>query len=156
MVSVSAVHGYVVLMAIRSLLARVLTHTVGALLWSWVNIGSGFGSIGFAGYSGYSASKFALRGFTEALRRELADSSVRVGYLAPRATVTDMNSEQVVAMNKELGNKMDTPESVAEEFLSLLKSDQTERYIGWPERFFVKLNSLLPGVVMAHCASNWQ
>ena len=26
-----------------------------------VNIGSGFGSIGFAGYCGYSASKFALR-----------------------------------------------------------------------------------------------
>lgn len=112
-----------------------------------VNIGSGFGSIGFAGYTGYCASKFALRGFTQALRRELADSSVRVAYLAPRATATAMNSDNVVAMNRELGNTMDTVERVAEEFLALLGGGQPERYIGWPERFFVKLNALLPSVV---------
>ena len=67
-----------------------------------VNVGSGFGSIGFAGYCTYSASKFALRGFTEALRREMADSSVCVMYLGPRATITDMNSDIVVAMNTDI------------------------------------------------------
>ena len=71
-----------------------------------VNVGSGFGSIGFAGYSGYSASKFALRGFSQALRRELADTSVSVLYLAPRATATSMNPDCIVAMNSELGNSM--------------------------------------------------
>ncbi|MFK5892060.1 MAG: SDR family NAD(P)-dependent oxidoreductase, partial [Pseudomonadota bacterium] len=39
-----------------------------------VNIGSIFGSIGFAWFSSYSTSKFALRGFSESLRRELADT----------------------------------------------------------------------------------
>lgn len=112
-----------------------------------VNVGSGFGSIGFAGYCGYSASKFALRGFTEALRRELADSRVNVQYLAPRATATEMNPQHVVAMNEELGNTMDAPERVAAELMVLLRKGAGTRYIGWPERFFVKLNSLLPSLV---------
>ncbi|MFA7552914.1 MAG: SDR family oxidoreductase [Spongiibacteraceae bacterium] len=112
-----------------------------------VNIGSGFGSIGFAGYCGYSASKFALRGFTEALRRELADTSIDVLYLAPRATKTPMNSDVVVNLNKELGNTMDAPERVAKELITLLNKSQRSRFIGWPERFFIKLNSLFPSIV---------
>jgi len=112
-----------------------------------VNVGSGFGSIGFAGFSGYSASKFALRGFTEALRRELAGSSVQVMYLAPRATATTMNSDTVVAMNRELGNTVDEPATVAKELLALLATQQRTRYIGWPERFFIFLNSVFPTVV---------
>ena len=112
-----------------------------------VNVGSGFGSIGFAGYCAYSASKFALRGFTEALRRELADSTIDVLYLAPRATDTSMNSEAVVAMNAELGNAMDSPQWVASQLMKLLHKSSGSRYLGWPERFFIKLNSILPSIV---------
>lgn len=112
-----------------------------------VNVGSGFGSIGFAGYCGYSASKFALRGFSEALRRELADTGVSVQYLAPRAVATEMNPPEVVAMNEELGNATDAPEQVAQELLELLQSGKPRRHMGAPERFFAKLNGLLPGMV---------
>ena len=48
-----------------------------------LNTGSVFGGIGYAAYSVYSATKFAMRGFSEALRRELADTHVQVHYLAP-------------------------------------------------------------------------
>ena len=41
-----------------------------------VNISSIFGLIGFPYQGAYNASKFAVRGFTEALRLELSDSSV--------------------------------------------------------------------------------
>ncbi len=34
-----------------------------------VNVGSTYGSIGYPGYASYCATKFALRGFSEALRR---------------------------------------------------------------------------------------
>jgi short-subunit dehydrogenase len=118
-----------------------------------VNVGSGFGSIGFAGYCGYSASKFALRGFTEALRREVADTRVEVLYLAPRATATDMNPQSVVALNLELGNAMDPPERVASELMTLLRKTGSARYIGWPERFFVKLNAIFPSLVDRALAS---
>lgn len=112
-----------------------------------VNVGSGYGSIGFPGYCAYSASKFALRGFTEALRRELADTPVRVLYFAPRATDTAMNPPEVVALNRELGNTTDSPERVADELLLLLKRGRGSRAVGLPERFFARLNALFPSLV---------
>ncbi|PCH54041.1 MAG: short chain dehydrogenase, partial [Flavobacteriaceae bacterium] len=65
----------------RALLPSFLANNSGKI----VNVGSVFGSIGFAWFTTYSASKFALRGFSEALRRELADTDVQVTYIAPRA-----------------------------------------------------------------------
>jgi len=112
-----------------------------------VNIGSTFGSIGYPGFAAYCANKFGLRGFSEALRRELADSSVKVLYLAPRATRTEMNSTAVNEMNAELGNAMDSPEVVAQALLSVLKSNGKDRFIGWPEQLFVRLNGLMPGII---------
>src|SRR5260370_11410496 len=48
-----------------------------------VNISSVFGIVAPAGQSAYSASKFAVRGFTEALRHELEGSSVFVSCVHP-------------------------------------------------------------------------
>jgi short-subunit dehydrogenase len=48
-----------------------------------VNISSVFGIVAPAGQSAYSASKFAVRGFTEALRHELDGTSVFVSCVHP-------------------------------------------------------------------------
>lgn len=114
-----------------------------------INVGSSFGGIGYPGFSLYCASKFGLRGFSEALQREWADQPIAVHYLAPRAVATDMNSAAVVAMNRQLGNAMDAPELVARHIGGLLSraAHGGNRYLGWPERFFVALNALLPAVV---------
>jgi len=112
-----------------------------------VNIGSTFGSIGHPGFTTYCATKFGLRGFTEALQRELADSPVQVSYLAPRATRTDLNSSAVTALNEKLGNATDEPERVADALMAVLGRRRRQRYMGWPERLFVRLNGLFPGVV---------
>ncbi|MDP2283898.1 MAG: SDR family oxidoreductase [Pseudohongiella sp.] len=112
-----------------------------------VNIGSVFGSIGYPGFAVYGASKAGLKVFSEALRRELADSTVRVLYVAPRATQTPMNSKRVIAMNEALGNTMDPPIKVATAILSRIQSGRWSALtIGWPERLFVVLNSLLPRI----------
>lgn len=112
-----------------------------------VNVGSTFGSIGYPGFSGYCASKFGLRGFTEALRRELADSNISVHYLAPRATHTDLNSPVVDALNEALGNAVDDPHIVADALVALLENENNTRYLGWPEKLFVRINQILPGIV---------
>jgi short-subunit dehydrogenase len=112
-----------------------------------VNVGSTFGSIGFPGFSAYAASKFAIRGFSEALRRELGDTAVTVHYVAPRATATALATERVRAMNAELGVGMDTPLTVAAEIERVLLKEQRERLIGVPERVFAKLNALFPALV---------
>lgn len=112
-----------------------------------INIGSTFGSIGHPGFSVYCASKFGLRGFSEALNRELADSLLSIRYFAPRATQTSLNNHHVVEMNKALSTTMDSPEQVAQAFDTFLNNTCTRSYIGWPEKLFVRLNGLFPTVV---------
>ena len=112
-----------------------------------INIGSTLGYIGYPGYAGYCASKFGLRGFTEALARELADTSVRVRLFSPRATQTTMNSSAVRAMNQALGSAEDSPEAVAEAFLRFLEAPSADFRMGQPEAFFSRLNQVFPRLV---------
>lgn len=112
-----------------------------------VHIGSIFGSIGHPGFTAYCASKFGLRGFVEALQRELADTPIKVLYLAPRATRTDLNNSAVTALNDALGNTTDTPEKVAEQLMIVLADPSHQSFMGWPEKLFVRLNGLFPGIV---------
>ena len=127
----------------RALLPTLRSQPAAAIL----NVGSVFGSLGYPGFTAYCASKFALRGFTEALRRELADSSVRVQYFAPRATRTGMNASAVDRMNAELNVAMDPPAQVAAAACNMLEAGKTGAVFGWPEKLFVRINALLPGVV---------
>ncbi|WP_273828715.1 SDR family oxidoreductase [Pseudomonas sp. SBT1-2] len=112
-----------------------------------VNVGSTYGSIGYPGYAVYCATKFALRGFSEALRRELADTRVGVLYVAPRATHTSMNSPAAQALNDALKSNVDDPQTVASAVIHAIAGDRRDLYLGWPERFFMRLNSLLPNLV---------
>lgn len=112
-----------------------------------VNIGSTFGSIAFANFSVYSAAKFGLRGFSEALRRELANTGIKVTYVAPRATRTSMNSMSVYKMAKETGISMDSPEKVAGEIIKAIISEKKNHFIGFPEKLFARINAVLPNLV---------
>ena len=111
------------------------------------NVGSVFGSIGHPGYVAYSASKFGLRGFSEALGRELADTPVRVVHISPRATQTTMNDGRARALNQRLGNREDPPEQVAQQILKAMQAGRSLTTLGWPERAFVFINQLLPAIV---------
>lgn len=112
-----------------------------------MNIGSAFGGIGYPGYSVYCAGKFGLRGFSEALGRELADSRIKVLYFAPRATRTTLNSSRVYDMNQALGNHTDSPELVAAQAMIALQKEQRQRWLGWPEWLLVRVNALFPGLL---------
>ncbi|MBJ2348161.1 MULTISPECIES: SDR family oxidoreductase [Pseudomonas] len=129
---------------LTKLLLPLLKQAASAMV---VNVGSTYGSIGYPGYASYCASKFALRGFSEALRRELADTRVGVLYVAPRATRTSMNSPAADALNRALKANVDDPQTVASAVIHAIIGDRRELYLGWPERFFVGLNSLLPNLV---------
>lgn len=114
-----------------------------------VNVGSIYGSIGHPGFVAYCASKAALKSFSEALGRELGDTRVTVAYIAPRATATNLNPERVIRLQQALGNESDPPQRVASEILGVLVGSTRERMLGWPEKFFVRVNALLPAVVHA-------
>ena len=114
-----------------------------------INIGSTFGSIGFACHSLYCASKFGLRGWTESLIREYAETNLHFHYFAPRATQTSINTAQATSMNKALGNTMDAPVDVARALLDMLYKKQSRRFLGFPEKWFVKINGAFPRIVDA-------
>jgi short-subunit dehydrogenase len=112
-----------------------------------VNLGSVFGAIGYPGNAVYSATKFGLRGFSEALRRELADTHIDVLYLAPRATHTPLNRPAVNDLNERLGNSVDSAALVANLIRRAIARSRAEVTFGWPEKLFVRVNALLPRVV---------
>lgn len=112
-----------------------------------VNVGSTFGSVPFAGFAAYSAAKAGLRGFSQALRRELADTRVAVIHLAPRAIDTPLNGEDVRALNRALGNAADSPEAVARTAIEALARGSAERHVGFPERLFAWINGAAPALV---------
>ncbi len=112
-----------------------------------VNIGSTFGAIGFPWFAAYSGAKFGLRGFSEALRRDLADTGIEVLYAAPRATRTALNDARVIAMGAATGMPFDDPDIVAARIVTAMKRGAAECAMGGPERFFARLNGLLPRLV---------
>lgn len=109
-----------------------------------VNIGSIFGSIGFAYFSAYSASKFGLRGFSQSLRRELKGTGVSVTYVAPRFTKTPLNEGVINQMAKAVGMHADNPDFVAAHIVRAIEKNSREYYIGWPESLFVRINAIFP------------
>ena len=127
----------------RAVLPAMLLQGYGRI----VNIGSTFGSIGFAYFAAYASSKFAMRGFSESLRRELDGTGVGVSYLAPRAVKTSANSDAVYRMAEAVKMNMDEPEDVAQFIVNAICDEKDCAYFGWPEKLFVRINALLPGLV---------
>lgn len=127
----------------RALLPHLLAQSEAQVVF----IGSALARIGLPGFALYGASKAGLHGFAESLRRELADTSVRVKTLAPRSTRTAFNDPSVAAFNQSTGTASDPPERVAQALIALLEGRRAERFIGFPEKFAVRLNGLLGGLM---------
>ena len=112
-----------------------------------VNVGSMLGSIAMPGYCIYGATKGAVKTFSEALRRELSDTNIRVHHVSPRATRTPLNNSKVCELNRQLGIRMDDPSIVSEAIMQAIANDRAETYIGFPERIYRLLNAIFPGVI---------
>jgi short-subunit dehydrogenase len=111
-----------------------------------VNIGSVFGDIPYPLFALYSATKFALRGFSIASRRELRDRGVGVTYAAPRATKTGA-ADALAALIKPMQAQLDDPEQVAVQIWRAVAQDADSVYPVGPERLFVLVQRLFPHLV---------
>jgi short-subunit dehydrogenase len=111
-----------------------------------VNIGSVFGDIGHPYFAAYCASKFALRGFSDAARRELAADGIGVTYAAPRATRTPA-ADGFNDLVAPFAMKLDDPAMVAARIMKGIEAEASIIYPGGPERLFIWLQRLLPAVI---------
>jgi short-subunit dehydrogenase len=78
-----------------------------------VNLSSIFGIVAPAGQTAYSASKFAVRGFTEALRHELEGSSVFVSCVHPGGIRTPIAARGRLGTNAPKTRKEDSVSRLA-------------------------------------------
>jgi short-subunit dehydrogenase len=127
----------------QSILPEMVVRNSGQI----VNIGSIFGSISFPYFATYSASKAGLRSFSEALRRELYETNIKVSYLAPRAVKTQINEGKVTEFLEKSKTAIDDASQVAQKILNDIKQQKKNSYFGFPEKFFVRLNYLTPSLV---------
>jgi len=111
-----------------------------------VNVGSMFGDIAFPLFVGYSATKFGVRGLSDALRRELAPKGITVTYIAPRAAKTGATGafEHLIEPMKM---KLDEPEIVAANIASAIRSGARSSYPKGAERIFVFIQRMVPKLV---------
>ena len=107
-----------------------------------VNISSVFGLIAVPGQSAYNAAKFAVRGFTEALRQEMliAKYPVKVTCVHPggiktavarNASVADGEDHQTFAEFFDKRLAIHSPEMAAERIVSGVRDGRARVVVGW-------------------------
>lgn len=111
-----------------------------------VNVGSLYGDIAMPGFSVYSATKFGVRGLSDALRRELSEEGVGVTYVAPRATLTEGVASILPTLKKQ-GIVPDDPMSVADWIWSAIERGQPNAYPPAKERLFVAIQRIFPSII---------
>jgi short-subunit dehydrogenase len=114
-----------------------------------VNIGSILGRRGSPHKSEYSASKFAIHGFSEAVRPELARMGIDVLVVAAGPTQTE-HFEVLLEGDAELpwGNPPRRPaEDVARSIVRGIEYGRHEIVTGWRGRALLLLNRIAPRLV---------
>jgi NADP-dependent 3-hydroxy acid dehydrogenase YdfG len=107
-----------------------------------VNVSSLFGLIAVPGQNAYNAAKFAVRGFTEALRQEMlvAKHPVKVTCVHPggiktavarNATVADGQNAQSFAEFFDKYMALHTPEMAAETIINAVAKGRARVVVGW-------------------------
>jgi 3-oxoacyl-[acyl-carrier protein] reductase len=108
-----------------------------------VNVASLMGKVAAPTMSTYSATKFAILGFSQALRGELATHNVKVISLLPTLTDTDMVRDMslfrwMVPMS---------PQRVAQALIYGIDRDQHEIVIGWQSHLAIWGSYVAPRLV---------
>jgi short-subunit dehydrogenase len=101
-------------------------------------------------YSVYAASKFAVRGFSEALRREVGIYNVKVSLICPGAVATEFG--EIAGFHRTTEVTMPafltlSAEKVARAVLRLERRPRRVLVIPWLLNFAVWSNALMPDVL---------
>jgi short-subunit dehydrogenase len=122
----------------------VLAHMRERKAGTIVNVSSVAGRMGVPYLAAYSASKYAMRGFTQALRREVRPDNVHVMAVYPGMTATDMMETVDVG---RLGLSIATAEQVGQAIVRGVQWKQPEVFIGVGDSLMSGWNDLAPWAV---------
>jgi NADP-dependent 3-hydroxy acid dehydrogenase YdfG len=132
----------------RAVLPSMLSRCSGTI----INMSSVAGLIPAPMYSIYAATKFGIRGFTNALRREVASMGVRVCGIYPGPAVTEFGrhsgSDSAIRKNiKPPGWLYMTSEYVAHRIVGLAKNPRRALIIPWWYGLLMGIDTFFPGLV---------
>jgi short-subunit dehydrogenase len=111
-----------------------------------VNVASTAGRVARAGSGAYSASKFALIGWSDALHLEEKPHGVHVGVVNPGFVVTEGFPQSELVGAAATRWMVSTPEKVAEAILDAGPGGQAERYVPRPYRLAALARIVAPGL----------
>lgn len=112
-----------------------------------VNVSSTAGRIARAGAGAYSASKFALAGWTDALHLEEKPNGVHVGLVLPGFIETEGFPARELRARAATRWLVSTPERAAEAIDEAGPGGRAERYVPRPYALAAVARILLPGLV---------
>jgi NADP-dependent 3-hydroxy acid dehydrogenase YdfG len=117
------------------------------------NISSVFGIIGVPTQSAYNAAKFAVRGYTEALRQEMEGTNVHVCCVHPGGIKTNIARAARTSSTRisadERGEEFErvartTPERAAQQIIAAMEKREKRLLIGLDARLISLASRLLP------------
>lgn len=117
---------------------------------SIVGVSSIAGYRGLPGRSGYSASKFALQGWLEAIRTELLDDGVHVMWVCPGFTASNIRNAALNEKGTAQGEspldegKLMTAEEVADRVLKAIEKRKRTLVITYTGKQTVFMNKFFP------------
>ena len=114
---------------------------------SIVNVSSVAGRVSRGGAGAYSASKFALAGWTDALRSEELEHGVHVGLVLPGFIATEGFPAAELTAKAATRWVVSTPEKAAEAIVEAGPGGKAERYVPRPWAALVKVSALAPGLM---------
>ncbi|HMD56432.1 MAG TPA: SDR family NAD(P)-dependent oxidoreductase [Solirubrobacteraceae bacterium] len=112
-----------------------------------VNVASTAGRVARAGTGAYSASKFALAGWSDALWAEERASGVHVGLVLPGFVSTEGFPQAELTANPWTRWIVSTPERAAEAIYDAGIGRRPERYVPRPYALAAAMRVLVPGLV---------
>jgi hypothetical protein len=138
------------LMGLIQTTREVLPHMIACRHGHIINMGSMAGFIATPTYTIYAASKFAVRGFSEALRREVGVYNINVSVIYPGGVSTEFGSH--TGARRKTGSTTPnwlrlTPERVAENVWKVVQRPHRTVVLPWVYYLSVVFNTMFPGLV---------
>ena len=112
-----------------------------------VNVASTAGRVSRGNSGGYSASKFALCGWSDALHLEEREHGVHVGTVLPGFVATEGFPQRELVESARTRWLVSSPERVAEAIVQAGPGGKAERFVPRPYALAVGLRALAPGLV---------
>jgi len=114
---------------------------------SIVNVSSTAGRVSRGNSGGYSASKFALAGWSDALYAEERPHGVHVGLVLPGFVSTEGFPQRELRDRRRTRWALSTPERVAQAIIEAGPGGKPERYVPRAYRLAAMARALVPGLV---------